>query len=378
MSRDTEMSRDAGSKVSGSAPDTAARLLHLLSLLQSRRDWVGDELAGRLGVTTRTIRRDVDRLRGLGYPVRAAPGVAGGYRLGAGGALPPLLLDDDEAVAVAVGLRTAAGGTVAGMEETSVRALAKLEQVLPPRLRERVAAVQGSTVPLLAGGPTVDAGALATIAAACRDSVGLHFEYVRDGAESSSTLAPPTRARRTVEPHRLVHTGRRWYLVARDPDRAVAGGIDHPLHPQNPDQHSHPDQHSLPDQHSHREHDGWRTFRVDRMVDVRSTDRRFIPRDPPDAATFVSTSVSSAPYRHQARVRMHAPAAVVAARVPPTVGLVERVDDNTCVLTTGSNSLDSLAVHLAAIGVDFTVLAPPELAERVHTLGERLLRAGMT
>src|SRR4051794_4307595 len=190
--------------------ETSARLLRLLSLLQARRDWTGTELATRLGVTTRTIRNDVERLRGLGYPVDARRGVAGGYRLGTGGALPPLLLDDEEAVAVAVGLRTAASGTVAGIEETSVRTLAKLEQVLPSHLRRRVNALQSFTVQAPGAGPTVEPRALAAIASACRDHEGLRFAYrSHDGAST----------RRRVDPHRLVHLGRRWYLVAWDVDR---------------------------------------------------------------------------------------------------------------------------------------------------------------
>src|SRR5689334_22969099 len=182
--------------------ETSARLLRLLSLLQARRDWTSSELATRLDVTTRTVRNDVDRLRRLGYPVEARPGVAGGYQLGTGGALPPLLLDDEEAVAVAVGLRTAAGGSVAGIEETSLRALAKLEQVLPHRLRRRVTALHTHTVrvPHDQPGPTVDAGTLSLIGAACRDRERLRFDYVRhDG----------TADRRDVEPYRLVNWGRR-------------------------------------------------------------------------------------------------------------------------------------------------------------------------
>lgn len=311
--------------------DTSARLLRLLSLLQTRRDWTGAELAERLAVTVRTVRRDVERLRSLGYPVQASPGVAGGYLLGAGGALPPLLLDDDEAVAVAVGLRTAAGGTVAGIEETSVRTLVKLEQVLPARLRHRVAALHATTVPLTASAPTVDPGALAVIAGACRDLERLRFGY-RDRDETASD--------RRVEPHRLVHTGRRWYLMGWDVDR-----------------------------------EDWRTFRVDRLDDVQATGWRFTPRDPPDAATYVSQAVSAAPYQYRARVRLQAPAHVVAERVPPTVGLVERAGEDACVLTTGSDSLDALVIHLALLGVDFRVLEPPELADHVRVLADRLARA---
>ena len=202
---------------------TSARLLKLLSLLQTRRDWTGDELARRLEVSGRTIRRDIERLRELGYPVDALTGPAGGYRLHAGTAMPPLLLDDDEAVAIAVGLRTAARASVTGIEETSVRALVKLEQVLPSHLRRRVNALQTATVTLAAsGGPTVDPEALTAIAGACRDRERLRFAYRgRDATESS----------RIVEPHTLVNLGRRWYLVAWDCDR-----------------------------------DDWRTFRVDRLT----------------------------------------------------------------------------------------------------------------
>ena len=190
--------------------ETSARLLRLLSLLQARRDWTSTELATRLDVTTRTIRNDVDRLRGLGYPVDARPGVAGGYRLGAGAALPPLLLDDEEAVAIAVGLRTAASGSIAGIEETSVRALAKLQQLLPSRLRHRINAFQASTVPMPASGPQVNPDVLTTIASACRDHQRLRFEYRRHSGEVG---------RRSVEPHRLAYHRHRWYLVAWDLDR---------------------------------------------------------------------------------------------------------------------------------------------------------------
>ena len=187
--------------------ETSARLLRLLSLLQGRRDWTGAELASRLGVTTRTIRNDVDRLRGLGYPVDARPGVDGGYRLGAGRSLPPLLLDDDEAVAVAVGLRTAASGSVAGIEETSVRALAKLRHVLPSRLWHRVSAFGSHAMPMPAPGPQVDLNVLTLIAGACRDQEQLRFDYRSHSGAGS---------RRLVEPYRLLNDRRRWYLLAWD------------------------------------------------------------------------------------------------------------------------------------------------------------------
>jgi predicted DNA-binding transcriptional regulator YafY len=311
--------------------DASARLLRLLSLFQVRRDWPGPDLAERLGVTPRTLRRDVARLRELGYPIRATTGVAGGYRLAAGGKLPPLLLDDDEAVAVVVGLRTAAGGSITGIEEASLRALLKLEQVLPRRLHAQVDALHASTVPLSGPGPTVDAAMLTAIAAACRELRRLRFGY-RDRAGTVTA--------RTVEPHRLVHTGRRWYLVARDPDR-----------------------------------DDWRTFRLDRISAPAVSDSRFTPVDPPDAAAFVAHAVSAAPYKYHALALLHAPAEFVAERVPPTAGVIEAVDAGTCVLSTGADTLDVLAVHLALIGADFRVLEPPELVDHVRAMAHRLRRS---
>jgi predicted DNA-binding transcriptional regulator YafY len=316
--------------------ETSARLLRLLSLLQTRRDWSGAELADRLGVSARTVRRDVERLRDLGYPVHATRGTAGGYRLAAGAALPPLLLDDEEAVAVVVGLRTAAsGGVVSGIEETSVRALAKLEQVLPSRLRRRVNALQAYTVtvPMGAAGPTVDVEALTAIAGACRDHQLLRFDY-RNRVESDSL--------RTVEPHRLVCWGRRWYLLAWDTDRR-----------------------------------SWRTFRVDRIQPRTPTGPRFAPRDLPDAdvAAYISRGVWSARWRYRARVRLHAPAEAVAQRIPPGVGLLEAIDQDTCLLHTGAESLDTLAVYLGMLGVDFQVSEPPELVDYLRTLADRYHRA---
>jgi len=311
---------------------TSARLLRLLSLLQARRDWTGDELADRLGVTARTIRRDVEKLRDLGYPVHASGGVAGGYRLGAGRATPPLLLDDEEAVAVAIGLRVAATGTVTGIAETSVRALAKLEQLLPTRLRHRVSALHAAMIPLAGRTELVDPEVLSVIAAACRDHQRLRFGYrSRDGVVSS----------RLVEPHRLVHTPHRWYLVAFDVERQ-----------------------------------DWRTFRVDRIDSPPSAGQRFRPRTPPDdVAAYVSQSVSSAPYRYQARILMHAPIEVVADRASPTASRLEAVDQHSCLLYAGSNSLDTLALYVALKGVDFEVLDPPELVDHMRVLADRLHRA---
>jgi predicted DNA-binding transcriptional regulator YafY len=307
--------------------ETSARLLSLLSLLQARPEWAGDDLAERLEVTPRTVRRDVAKLRSLGYPVDAAPGVAGGYRLGAGASLPPLLLDDDEAIAVALSLRTAASHSVNGVGEASVRALAKLDQVLPRRLRERAAAIGQATVPLIGPGPALDADALTTIAQACRRCERLEFRYRdRDGALTV----------RRAEPHRLVQAGYRWYLVARDLDRGE-----------------------------------WRTFRADRIEAPTLAGVRFVPADPPDAAAFVARAVTTAPYRYQARILVHASADVVAGHVPPTVGAVESAGPGTSILTAGSDSLDALAFHIAMLNLDFTVLEPPELTERLTELAAR-------
>jgi predicted DNA-binding transcriptional regulator YafY len=312
---------------------TSARLLRLLSLFQARRYWSGAELSDELEVTDRTLRRDVDRLRSLGYPVHSTSGVAGGYQLGSGATLPPLLLDDDEAVAVAVSLRTAASGTVAGIGEASVRALLKLEQVLPSRLSRRIAALHSFILPLANAGPTVDAATLSAIAGACRDHHRLRFNYRNRGGTTSA---------RNVEPHRLVHTGRRWYLAAWDVGRR-----------------------------------DWRTFRVDRIEAKVTPSSLFAPRNPPDGdfATYVSRSVSYAPYLHRARVTLHAPVETVAERVPPTAGVLEGVDDHRCMLYTGASSLEMLAAHLVLIGVDFEVHEPPELVREIGRLAERLGRA---
>ena len=313
--------------------DTPGRLLRLLSLLQLRRDWPGPELAARLEVDIRTVRRDVDRLRALGYPVRSTPGAAGGYRLEPGTDLPPLLLDDDEAVAVAVCLRTAAGGTVAGLEEAALRALTKLDRLLPTRLRGRAGALSAATVAVTGQRPVLDPDDLATIAAACRDHEILRFDYRTNRG---------TTTRRTVEPLRLVHTGRLWYLVAWDRDR-----------------------------------DDWRTYRVDR-IDGRPTPvDRFVPRPPPtdDVAAFVSRGTAVEAYPVKARILVHAPLAAAAAHVSPNAGVLEARDEQTCTLHTGARSIPELAHYLQETGLDFTVEAPAELRTHLATLAERLSRA---
>lgn len=312
--------------------ETSARLLELLSLLQTPREWTGAELAERLGVDVRTVRRDVDKLRNLGYPVHAIAGAAG-YRLGAGAKLPPLLLNDDEAVAVVLGLRTAAGGTIAGIEESSLRALAKLEQILPARLRHRAAALRAATVSMPAGTPAVDPDVLTGIAAAIRDHEQLRFDYrTHSGSE----------IRRAAEPHRLVHTGRHWYLVGWDVDR-----------------------------------EDWRTYRVDRLRPRIPNGPRFVPREAPevDLAGFVSHGVSTAPYRYRARITLEASAAVAADRIPPTIGVIEAIDEGHCLLYTGSNSLDEIAVHTGLFGFGFRVHEPSELIDHLRALAHRVTAA---
>ena len=313
--------------------ETSARLLRLLALLQARRDWTSTELATRLGVTTRTIRNDVDRLRRLGYPVDARPGVAGGYRLGTGGALPPLLLDDDEAVAVAIGLRTAATGSIAGIEETSVRALAKLQQLLPARLRHQVSAFQSYALPMPARGPQVDPDVLTMIASACRDHERLRFDYrAHSGAAS----------RRSVEPYRLVNDRRRWYLVAWDTDR-----------------------------------DAWRTFRADRIEPRTPAGPRFTPRLlPPDREIVaqVARGVGEATWQYRARVIVHAPAAHVRDRLPIPVD-VESLGEDKCAFEPGSDHPEMLALYLGLLGADFTIMDSPELVVALRKLTRRYQRA---
>jgi predicted DNA-binding transcriptional regulator YafY len=312
--------------------DTSERLLKLLSLLQARADWTGQALAERLEVTARTVRHDVERLRRLGYPVQASPGVGGGYRLGAGAALPPLLLDDEEAVAVAVGLRTAAGGAVTGIEEASLRALVKLEQVLPSRLRHRVNALHSAVATMPAAGPTVRAEVLTAIAAATRDRERLRFDYRHHDGSASV---------RDVEPHRVVSWGRRWYLVAWD-----AGRRD------------------------------WRTFRVDRMRPRQPTGPRFTPRKVPggDVTAYVERTVGQATWGYRARVLLHAPAAALAAKLPAAVTL-EPVDERTCIATAGADDPSVLALYLGLLDVDFDLIDAPELATELDKLARRYTRA---
>lgn len=313
---------------------TSARLLALLSLLQLRREWTGQELADRLEVGPRTIRRDVEKLRSLGYPIEAAPGVAGGYRLGAGGELPPLLLDDAEAVAVAVGLRTAASGSISGIEETSVRALAKLEQVLPSRLRRRVSALGGATSAFGFEGPRIDADMLATLAGACRDATRLRFTYVARDDRTSQ---------RHAEPNAVVHSGYRWYLVAFDLDR-----------------------------------DDWRTFRIDRIRGRVRVAERGRPRTVPggDPAAFVKQRLRSAgpdePAAAPGRIRIQASATQIHKRIPTRYATVEPDGDDSCIVTTVGAWSREFLVWMALLEEPIQVLGPPELITTARTLATRL------
>ncbi|HLJ46550.1 MAG TPA: YafY family protein [Bryobacteraceae bacterium] len=311
--------------------ETSARLLQLLSLFQGRRLWSGAELSERLNVTVRTVRRDVDKLRALGYQIRSTSGVEGGYQFVPGSAMPPLLLADEEAVAVALGLGLAATGAVAGMEEASVTALAKIEQVLPVRLGRRVSALRSMIVTPPGAAFSVDARALTTIAGACRDQRMVAFRY-RDYAGKASA--------RSVEPHRLVHTGYRWYLVAWDPDR-----------------------------------NDWRTFRVDRIHPNISTDKNFSPRQPParDLVAYVTRGAAFAP-PIQARARVFISAETLAGRIPFAAKHVERIDDESCYLNLRASSYESMAMHLVFLGVDFQVAEPPEFLHEIKRVAKRLRR----
>jgi predicted DNA-binding transcriptional regulator YafY len=316
--------------------NTSSRTLRLLSLLQTHRFWPGGELAGRLDVSVRTLRRDIDRLRELGYPVDASRGVDGGYQLAAGAALPPLVVDDDEAVAIAVGMQAAAQGAVAGIEEPAVRALTKVVQVMPPRLRRRVDALRAVTEPATWGSgsaPALDPAALIAVAQACRDTERLEFTYNARGGEQTA---------RHVEPHRLVPLGRRWYLVAYDLGR----------------------------------HD-WRSFRLDRLTSPRTTGVRFRTRELPaaDAASFVRAGVEVQQASHRVAARVHAPASRVRERLGRWA-VVEDDGDDRCVLHMTCDSLDWPAMALGSIGAEFEVLTPVELVDLLREWSERFARAG--
>ena len=312
--------------------NTSARMLRLLSLLQTHRYWPGSELSQRLEVSPRTLRRDIDRLRELGYSVDAVRGVAGGYQLRAGGSLPPLLLEDEEAVAIAVGLQSAASGSIAGMEESSLQALTKVIGLMPPRLRRQMDAIRSQTDNLpWRGGPELDPALLATLAQACRDDEPLTFTYTaRDSAPTD----------RWVEPHRLVTLGRRWYLVAYD-----------------------------------RERQDWRSFRVDRISDPRTTGQRFRPRDLPaaDALTFVQSGIRQMPQRYAVRVRLEATVAEVGAAVGHW-GSASGTDGD-CLLEMNVDALEWPVMVLTQLDRDFTVEGPPELLDLLGRAARRFSAA---
>lgn len=310
---------------------TSTRLLRLLTLLQQRRHWSGRDLSERLEIDQRTVRRDVDRLRELGYPVQAFSGHGGGYQLGAGSSVPPVLLTDDEAVAVAVALRAAAG-SVAKMEETSIGLLAKLDQVLPARLRKRASALHSVTITLPGTDTAPAVDVLTRIAAACRDSLKLKLSY-KDRA------GKPTM--RQLEPLRLAHTGRRWYLVAWDLDR-----------------------------------EDWRTFRVDRVQQVSSVGSAFVPRKfPGDIVEYVSRSIMHTAYTYRMKLRLKGAHEVLSKRVPNWCGQLEKLDDEHCCLSLGADSMEMLVTMLVMTGMDFEVIEPRDLVPELRRVSERLSRA---
>jgi predicted DNA-binding transcriptional regulator YafY len=306
----------------------AARLLRLLSLLQTPREWPGSELAGRLGVTPRTVRRDVERLRDLGYPVEASMGVLGGYRLIAGTAMPPLLLDDEEAVAIAVGLRTAARQPVAGIAEASLRALAKLQQVLPPRLARRVSSLTSATAPSAGSfASLVDPAQLTVIAGAVTARERVRFGYV---------------AHENVEPVQLVALGRRWYLLAFDVER-----------------------------------NDWRIFRLDRISSALATGARFTPRVPPggDATEYVTQRMYETAPTYRAHATLRLPVELARARLADFAGELTAVDDDSCSWHSVEDTVEFLAFRLTLLGCEFVVHGPGELVEHLRGLGERISRS---
>jgi predicted DNA-binding transcriptional regulator YafY len=313
---------------------TSARLLRLLWLLQSRRYWSGAELSERVEVDARTVRRDIDRLRELGYAVEASPGLGGGYQLKAGSALPPVLLDDEEAVTVAVAVRAAAS-SIGRMEETAIGLLAKLDQLLPLRLRRRASALHSVTISLAHPHQAPPIDVLTQVACACRDHQKLRVNYRDRGGNVTS---------RTLEPIRLVHTGRLWYLVAWDPGR-----------------------------------EDWRTFRMDRVERIASTGPKFSPREfPGDIAAYVSRSITQVPYRYRMRIRLKGSVAELASRIPRWCGVLEVLDEESCALSTGADSIEVLAAQLVLTGADFEILDAPEFVAELREIATRLTRATRT
>ncbi len=311
----------------------SARLLRLLTLLQARSSWAGAELAERLEVTPRTLRRDVDRLRSLGYPIDGASGVAGGYKLGSGAALPPLSLDEDEATAVFVGLHAAAGTGITGAGTSAMRALTKLEGVLPTRLRKNLRTLRSSVLELSDRPRHLSLANVSSLAGACSERLVTRIGYTaRDG----------TKTERRVEPFRLVRVGALWYLVAWDPSK-----------------------------------EDWRTFRLDRIATVERQNERFKARAAPDddLVAYVTKSLSSSSFTHQAKVLLHAPLENVQPRVGPHDGLFVRVSDTTCSLELGAPTLDVLVSRILWLGVDFEVLSSDALRRHLLSIAARLGRA---
>jgi predicted DNA-binding transcriptional regulator YafY len=313
---------------------TSARLLRLLTTLQGRRSWSGRELAERMEITERTLRRDVDRLRTLGYPVHSTAGVAGGYSLGAGTALPPLMLDDDEGMAISIALQAATPSGVGRLEEATQRALAKLDQLLPTRAQKRLKALRASIVRVGGhAGPSVELAAVSTLAAACAEQVAIAFDY-RDQRGQST--------RREVEPMQVVHMERRWYLAAWDRSR-----------------------------------EDFRTFRIDRVSFPVERKRPFTPRAAPndDLTGYVRRSVTVDPYRHRVRVRLPVSVAEARAQIPATYGVLTALDEHSCRFETGGSSLEVVATWIAMMGFDFVVEEPLELNARIQALAARLQRS---
>jgi predicted DNA-binding transcriptional regulator YafY len=326
--------------------ESAARLLLLLELLQTKPSWTGAELSARLGVTDRTLRRDVDRLRGLGYPVQSVRGSAGGYRLGRGARLPPLLLSEGEAVAVAMALRAVAGSAVAGpaphdaepglgeavsVPELAASALAKLDHLMPERPRQRVDAVRRTALALPRAVASAEPGIFAALALACRREHRVRFAYTDHHGRPSD---------RHVEPYRLVHSGRYWYLAARDLDR-----------------------------------DDWRVFRADRIGRVRETGVRFVVDGGLDAVALVAAAVATGPYPQHAKILLHVAAERAVEYFPPSSAVIEALDGQSCVLSVGAESVDAIVLHLGLAGYEFSVLEPPRLRTRLSELAGLFERA---
>jgi predicted DNA-binding transcriptional regulator YafY len=311
-------------------PQSAARLLRLLGLLQRRSSWSGSDLAERLEVDGRTVRRDVEKLRSLGYQIDGVPGSAGGYHLGGGTDVPPMVFEDDEAMAIAVVLGLSAGAAVPGIERSALTALAKLDRLLPPRLRTQLAVLRHATVSLVSPSEVVSTEWLILLAQACDNHQRAQFCYrAHDGQDTE----------RRVEPHRLVATDRRWYLVAYDLDR-----------------------------------DDWRTFRVDRITELKVPGHTFVPRPLSDPARMVAEGITTSHYSHTAVVRVHAPAEQVAQVIAPHVGMVE-ADGADARVELGIDDFEWLAGYMIGLGLDFEVIEPQALRAYLAALGERLQRA---